>query len=220
MQIYFFTAGIDSNELRELEDRIRSKLPNLQNLAALDELTRQIAHDKGRRNREPIYVICPVLNATSSLDRFVNIAEQEHRGVFLIFISKEISASDYKRLVRGGGADWASLQNAPQEILEIITRTGQSETPSVDSKRVRPAIVAFVPSGGGVGNATLALETAVQIKLDKQTRGRRVCLLDLDLQTSHVCDYLDIEPRLQMREIVQDPDRLDAHLFDLFVSRH
>src|SRR5258708_40132574 len=145
MQIYFFTAGVDSNELQELEDRIRSRLPNLQNLAALDEVTRQLAHD----HREPIYVICPVLNSTSSLDRFVNIAAQEHGGVFLIFISREISATDYKRLVRGGNADWASLQNAPQEILDIISRTSQSETRSADDKRGRPAIVAFVPSAGG-----------------------------------------------------------------------
>src|SRR5215467_10645830 len=135
MQIYFFTAGVESNELRG------NKLPNLQNLAALDEVTRQLTHDKENLNREPIYVICPVLNATSSLDRFVNIAEQEHRGVFLTFISSEISASDYKRLVRGGSADWASLQNAPQEILNIISRTSQSEPRSADAKP-RPAIVA------------------------------------------------------------------------------
>jgi pilus assembly protein CpaE len=222
MQIYFFTAGVDSNELRELEDRIRSKLPKLRNLAAIDEVTRQLSQDlsqdKASLNREPIYVILPVLDPTSSLDRFVTIAQQEHRGVFLIFISREISASDYKRLVRGGNADWASVQNAPQEILDIISRTGQSETRSADAKR--PAIVAFVPSGGGVGNATLALETAIQIKLDRRTRTRRVCLLDLDLRASHVCDYLDIEPRLQMREIVQDPERLDTQLFELFVSRH
>jgi len=219
MQIYFFTGGLDSGELRELEDRMRSKLPNLQNVATLGEVTRQLAQHKGSLDREPIYVICPVLNATSSLDRFVNIAEQEHGAVFLIFISSEISASDYKRLIRGGSADWASLQNAPQEVLDIISRTGQSETGSVDAAS-RPAIVAFVPSAGGVGNATLALETAVQIKLDRKTRGRRVCLIDLDLQASHVCDYLDIEPRLQIGEIIRSPERLDAQLFDLFVSRH
>src|SRR5262249_45693442 len=68
--------------------------------------------------------------------------------------------------------------------------------------------------------ATLAIETAVQIKHGKQTRRWRVCLLDLDLQASHICDYLDIEPRLHIEEIVRSPDRLDAQLFDLFVSRH
>jgi pilus assembly protein CpaE len=80
--------------------------------------------------------------------------------------------------------------------------------------------VALVPSSGGVGNATLAIETAVQIKRAKQTRSRRICLLDLDLQASHICDHLDIEPRFNIEEIVQNPDRLDAQLFDLFVSRH
>ena len=63
-------------------------------------------------------------------------------------------------------------------------------------------------------------ETAIQLKLDKQTRDRRICLLDLDLQASHVCDYLDIEPRLQLSEIIDNPQRLDWQLFDLFVSHH
>jgi pilus assembly protein CpaE len=40
------------------------------------------------------------------------------------------------------------------------------------------------------------------------------------LQASHICDYLDIEPRFHIEEIVQNPERLDAQLFDLFVSRH
>jgi hypothetical protein len=55
-----------------------------------------------------------------------------------------------------------SIQGAPQEILDIISRT--SRTDFVRDEQIRPAIVAFVPSAGGVGNATLAIETAVQIK--------------------------------------------------------
>jgi pilus assembly protein CpaE len=122
--------------------------------------------------------------------------------------------------VRSGGADWVSMEGAPEEILDIISRTSGKEVRSVRDEQVRPAIVAFVPSSGGVGNATLAIETAVQVKRAKQTRSWRVCLLDLDLQASHICDYLDIEPRFHIEEIVQNPDRLDAQLFDLFVSRH
>ena len=60
-------------------------------------------------------------------------------------------------------------------------------------------------------------DQALQVSI---RRGRRICLLDLDLQTSHLCDHLDIEPRLQIQEILENPDRLDAQLFDLFVSRH
>ena len=219
MQIYFFTAGTESSELNELESRIRSTVPSLRKLAKLDEVTGARGQDGASANHDQIYIIFPVLTGTS-FDRMANIAEQEHRGIFFIFVSSEISASDYKRLVRSGGADWVSIQGAPQEILDIISRIGRSEVRPGHAEQVRPTIVAFVPSGGGVGNATLAIETAVQIKGAKQTRSRRVCLLDLDLQASHVCDYLDIEPRFHIEEIVQNPDRLDAQLFDLFVSRH
>jgi pilus assembly protein CpaE len=219
MQIYFFTAGTESSELNELESRIRSTVPSLRKLANLDTVTGARGQGGAGVNHDQVCIIIPVLAGTS-FDRMANIAEQEHRGIFFIFVSSEISASDYKRLVRGGGADWVSIQRAPQEILDIISRIGRSGVRPGHDEQVRPAIVAFVPSSGGVGNATLAIETAVQIKRAKQTRGRRVCLLDLDLRASHVCDYLDIEPRFHIEEIVQNPDRLDAQLFDLFVSRH
>ena len=219
MQIYFFTAGTESSELNELEGRIRSTVPSLRKLANLDVVTGARGQDGASANHDQTCIIIPVLAGTS-FDRMANIAEPEHRGIFYILISSEISASDYKRLVRSGGADWVSIQGAPQEILDIISRIGRSEVRSGHDEQVRPAIVAFVPSSGGVGNATLAIETAVQIKGIKQTRSRRICLLDLDLRASHVCDYLDIEPRLHIEEIVQNPDRLDAQLFDLFVSRH
>jgi pilus assembly protein CpaE len=219
MQIYFFTAGSDSSELNELESRIRSTVPSLRKLANLTEITRGRPQNFASANPDPIYIIFPVL-APTSFDRMANVSDREHRGIFFIFISREISASDYKRLVRSGGADWVSMEGAPQEILDIISRTSGKEVRSVRDEEVRPALVAFVPSSGGVGNATLAIETAVQVKRDKQTRRWRVCLLDLDLQAGHICDYLDIEPRFHIEEIVQNPDRLDAQLFDLFVSRH
>ena len=217
MQIYFFSAGTESDELKELESRIRSTVPSLRKLANLDVVIGARSQDGASVNHDQIYIIIPVLTGTS-FDRVASIAAQEHRGIFFIFVSSEISASDYKRLVRSGGADWVSIQGAPQEILDIISRIGRSEVSHAE--QVRPAIVAFVPSAGGVGNATLAIETAVQVKGAKPTRARRVCLLDLDLRASHICDYLDIEPRFHIEEIVQNPDRLDAQLFDLFVSRH
>jgi pilus assembly protein CpaE len=73
---------------------------------------------------------------------------------------------------------------------------------------------------GGVGNTTIALEIALRIKLAKATRAWKTCYIDFDFQTSHVCDYLDIEARFQIHDILDRPERLDEQLFDLFVSRH
>src|SRR5438309_2108601 len=168
MQIYFFTAGVESNELSELESRVRMRLPALQRLTKLEEVTRHIAQQAAASNPEMTFIVFPVPANGGSLDRLAHIAEQTQRGIFFIFVSKEISASDYKRLVRGGGADWVSLKDAPHEIEDTIARFGRTERAPGATEAAKPAIVAFVPSSGGVGNTTLALETAVQLKLDKQ----------------------------------------------------
>src|SRR5260370_24510345 len=159
IQIYFFTAGTESSELNELESRIRSTVPSLRKLANLNEIATVRPQDAASANPDQIYIIFPVLAATS-FERMAKIAEREHRGIFFIFVSREISASDYKRLVRSGGADWVSMEGAPQEILEIISRTSGKEVRSAGDEQVRPAIVAFVPSSGGGGNPTPSIVTA------------------------------------------------------------
>src|SRR6266436_3665702 len=163
-----------------------------------------------------------VFNAPASLDRMVSIATEYRDSLFFIFISDDISASDYKRLMQTGGADWTSTRGAPEELADILARFGRGGAAEIvePTLTTEPVMVAFVPSAGGVGNSTLAIETGIQVKSAKRTRGRRVCLVDLDFQNSHVCDYLDIEPRMQIHEIAANPERLDAQLFDLFVSHH
>jgi pilus assembly protein CpaE len=81
-------------------------------------------------------------------------------------------------------------------------------------------VVSFTPSAGGVGNSTLAIETAVHLVKDKSNKGAEVALIDLDFQASHVCDYLDIAPKLQFEEIVAAPERLDDQLLNAFISHH
>jgi pilus assembly protein CpaE len=221
MQIFFFSAGVDSSQLKDLERRIRAKLPDVQLVSRMEEITRALPKTAGS-DGELACILFPVaLNAPASFDRMVSIAAEYRDSLFFIFISDDIPASDYKRLVQTGGADWASTRGAPEEIADILARIGRDSTTDVAEPPVtEPVMVAFVPSAGGVGNSTLAIETGIQIKTAKRTRSRRVCLLDLDFQNSHVCDYLDIEPRMQIHEIAANPERLDAQLFELFVSHH
>ncbi|HTV29470.1 MAG TPA: AAA family ATPase [Xanthobacteraceae bacterium] len=158
-------------------------------------------------------------------DRLVDVAAQYHDEIFLVLISDEISASDYKRLVRTGAADWVSAKSGVGEVTDIIEhRRQQAFTPNgvavgVGESR-RPVTISFVPSAGGVGNSTLILETAALLKKEKKTQQRKICVIDLDFQTSHVCDYLDSEPRLHIEEFSGAPERLDGHLFETFTTHH
>src|SRR5262249_31602156 len=173
------------------------------------------------RSGDPInvLVVAPA-DDNGYFDRLVDVAARYRDQVFFVLISEDISANDYKRLVRTGGADWVFASGAPHRNLRIIAQRRGPDAAPAPAAGADPVVVAFVPSAGGVGNATLVTEIGIWLKANKATKDRRVCVADLDFQTSHVCDHLDLEPRLQIQEISANPERLDAHLFDLFTSRH
>ncbi len=214
MAIYFLSAN--SDVARAIERRIRRALPDVKRITRLPD----IALDRGQKPGELDYVLFPApSNDKFYIDRLIELAPRYRNNFFFVLICEEISASDYKRLVQSGGADWVSARAPAQDLLDTIRRRrGRREV--AHNEPEQPVVVSFVPSAGGVGNSTLAIETAVRFKLNKTTRSRRVCIIDLDFQTSHLCDYLDLEPRLNIQEIVGDPERFDDQLFDVFVRKH
>jgi pilus assembly protein CpaE len=214
MAAYFYSPEFDVERIAGVEKRIRAAIPDLIRIKQISEIARKAPE---RPNDADYLLIVSFANDRAVFSELVDAASR-HRDVFLILISDEISGTDYKRLVRTGAADWVTASAVPHDIVEIIARRRGDAAPRSDGRP--PVIASFVPSAGGVGNTTLAVEVATLLKTDKATAGRNICIMDLDFQTSHVCDYLDIEPRLQIQEISNSPERLDEQLFDIYVSRH
>jgi pilus assembly protein CpaE len=218
MPIFLLQANAKRADETAIERALRAAIPDLTGIASLDAAV-------ASRAGEPAIAIVILPQADRAyFDKLVEFAAQHANEAFLVLIGDEISASDYKRLVRGGGADWASAKADPREVLDIIARRRRNEG-AAGSAYARPAggravTVSFIPSAGGVGNTTLAVETAAHLKTDKATRQRTICLVDFDFQTSHLCDYLDCEPRLHIAEFSSAPERLDEHLFESFRTRH
>jgi pilus assembly protein CpaE len=218
----FLIGGNSASETRStIETGLLAAIPDLIEVPSFDKVFERQSTVKGHEPATVLVIASP--GNHDYLDRLVNVAERHGEDIFIILISDEISASDYKRLVRTGGADWASTRGGPREVTDIIARRRRIEPPSGSPhpttgtlQPARPVTVSFVPSAGGVGNTTLALETAIHLKTSKSTRQRAICIVDLDFQTSHICDYLDSEPRLQIGELSNAPDRLDEHLFESF----
>jgi len=216
MSVYFLSSQPNSSSVVAVEQKIRAVLPDLKTIETLDEIAQHISGSSV--GQIVVIFVAPKLDP-ANIDNLIAIASQHNERVFFILISDEISASDYKRLVRTQGADWVSTNGEAQEVLDIIAAHDRSRSQVSEGHR-RPVIVSFVPSAGGVGNTTIAIEVGACLKSRKASRSRNVCYVDLDFQSSHACDYLDIEPRLQMQEIADHPERLDAQLFSVFVSRH
>jgi pilus assembly protein CpaE len=226
MAIFLIRGNTASETRSTIETGLLATIPDLIEVPSFDKV---FERQSTVRRDEPatVLVIAPP-GDHGYLDRLVDVAERYGEDIFIILISDEISASDYKRLVRTGGADWASARAGPREVTDIIARrqrrieppSGSSHQTTVALQPVHPVTLSFVPSAGGVGNTTLALETAIHLKTSKSTRQRAICIVDLDFQTSHICDYLDSEPRLQIGELSNAPDRLDEHLFESFKTSH
>jgi len=217
MAVYLLQENGSHPAGAELKTALRQAIPELREAASLDV----VAKSAGGPDDPTIAVALLPSNLLVDFDRFVDFAARLPSGVFLVVVGGEISATQYKRLVRSGAADWVPAPADIGEVLEIIARRrSRGVASAARGSGSRPATISFIPSAGGVGNTTLAVEIAASIKTDKATRARRICLVDLDFQTSHVCDYLDSEPRLQIAELCGAPERLDDQLFESFKTRH
>lgn len=214
--VYLLQIGVDAGELGEIERKIQLAIPLLTRASDVEQIEKSAA-------KAGVRAFAVVVAPSDDADFFAKLIGliPRHRGnIFFILISGEISGSNYKQLMQTGNADWVAEDGLPSEIVEIIAR--HTRKPAGDSSEIRqPLVVSFVPSAGGVGNSTLAIETAIHLGKRKGAKGvGKVGLVDLDFQTSHVCDYLDIAPQLQVEEIIGAPDRLDNQLLDIFASRH
>ena len=214
MPVFVLNTGA-GERATAIEAKIVSAMPGSIRIAAIGDVPQQ----RSKRAQERDYlVLVSIAPDAAYLSELVETASRQRDRLFLVLVSDDINASDYKRLVRTGAAEWVSAATAVEEIIDIIA--GRHAATEARNSTPTPVVASFVPSAGGVGNTMLAVEVASDLKSRRTTSSRKICIVDLDFQTSHLCDYLDIEPRLRIDEISANPDRLDDQLFDIFVSRH
>jgi pilus assembly protein CpaE len=214
MAIYLTQGGNDETRVNEIEDKLSSAIPDLKRVSRVEDIDQKSVNGADRS----IVLLAAATLDGANVDDLIGVIGRNPRSLFFIVVGGDISGRDYKRLIQSGNVDWVAEGALPQEILDIV---GRVKAPARDDVAVdSPVVVSFTPSAGGVGNSTLAIETAVHLVKAKSNRSAKVALVDLDFQSSHVCDYLDIAPKFQFEEIVAAPDRLDDHLLSAFISHH
>ncbi|HZZ23745.1 MAG TPA: AAA family ATPase [Roseiarcus sp.] len=214
MAIYLTQEGGDEAKVDEIEGKLKSTIPDLKRVPSLEAIDPKSVKGADRS----IVLLVASTPKHANVENLIDVVSRNPRNLFFIVVGGDISARDYKRLLQCGNADWVAEGGLPQEILDIV---GRVSAPARDDGAVEsPVVVSFTPSAGGVGNSTLAIETAIHLVKDKSNKSSMVALVDLDFQSSHVCDYLDIVPKFQFEEIVAAPDRLDDHLLCAFISHH
>src|SRR5664279_3301930 len=116
-------------------------------------------------------------------------------------------------------ADFLVKPVAAIDLVRACARVAKGKSGPVEQTDAK--IYTFLPAVGGAGVTTMAIQTAMLLL---NSGGPRVkpstCLVDPDFQHGAVCDYLDLEPRLNLAEIEPRPDRLDRQLLEVMLSYH
>jgi pilus assembly protein CpaE len=134
----------------------------------------------------------------------------------VIAVTQGFDADAARRLVQMKVADFLVKPVQPVELVRACARVARAP----DKEGAEAQIYTFMPAVGGAGVTTLAIQTALLL-LNSGARGRpSTCLVDLDFQHGACADYLDLEPRLDLKEIEPRPERLDRQLLEIMLSRH
>jgi pilus assembly protein CpaE len=137
----------------------------------------------------------------------------------VIAVTQSFDANAARTMVQMRVADFLVKPVQPLDVVRACAQAAQKPAEG-DTKTTEAQIYTFLPAVGGAGVTTLAVQTAMLL-LNSGARGKpSTCLVDLEFQHGSVCDYLDLEPRLNLAEIEPRPDRLDRQLLEVMLSYH
>jgi pilus assembly protein CpaE len=135
----------------------------------------------------------------------------------VVVVTQAFDKDMARQLLQMRVADFLVKPVQPEELLRTCARVMQTPAGAQQSEA---EIFTFLAAAGGAGVTTLAIQTALLLLNSGEKARPSTCLVDLDFQHGSCCDYLDLEPRLDLNEIEPRPERLDRQLLEVMLSHH
>lgn len=159
------------------------------------------------------------INASSvdDFEQLQKIRRMVGAAMPVIIISSDFSPAAARILIQLKVADFLVK---PMQTSDFVRAVNNALKTGDSTAQVEPQFLSFMPASGGVGNTILALEAAAILNRHGKKLGRSTCVVDLNFQHGSCAEYLDIEPRFDITEIENAPERLDRQLLDVMLSRH
>lgn len=173
---------------------------------------------QGLTGRHPSLLLVDIdPDRSEELEALERVIEKAGPGRPIIAIVDSLSESTVRRLLQLHVTDLISKTGSQQDLFRACERATRPEGPSARFGGAK--CYAFVSAGGGAGNTSLAVQSAF-VAARKTRQYQSTCIIDMDFQGGAVTDYLDVPPNLQLDELAPQPERLDAQLLEVMLSRH
>ena len=147
-------------------------------------------------------------------------AIREHTHAPIILLSTEVSSTLVEEALEAGVADVLVLPQTAETLVFALHKASHVvNTPPASSNGERPrgSVVTVFSPKGGTGKTVMATNVSTALAT---TSGRRVLLVDLDLQFGDAAIMLGVHPEKTLRDLVLAPGDLDGEKLAGYVTRH
>ncbi len=173
-------------------------------------------------NKYPEIVLCAVRgDVPDAVFSFVQDLLTVARGIIVILANDKINVELVNRAAQYGIRKVLPIDGiTPEDFSKSIKTVYELECQRVldtnEGKKVRCKAIGFFGGKGGTGKTTLATGVAAQLA----RAGKRVMLLDLDLQFGDVLMALDLDTKNSIVDLVQDRGGITIENINGFSVEH
>lgn len=182
----------------------------------------EVAFDTIQNSDTAVLLIGPDMVADVAFELASHLSTVGRTAVVLT--AHEIDTGLMQRAMRSGVSDVLSIEDSVDDITASVTRAlaasermRSGSAPIEVAARERAEIITVFSTKGGVGKTVLSTNLAVALARDT---GKRVALIDLDLEFGDVAIMLGIQPQHTIYDAVRVFDRLDDEMLAGFMEEH
>lgn len=148
-----------------------------------------------------------------------------HPGISVMVLSEHTEVSGVRRCMRAGAKDFLvkpvtveMLTRAIQEVTETerVRKSRNTVAILTEGLTQKPHVVSFVSAKGGIGKTTIAVSTAAAFA----KQGKRVVIVDLDLQFGDADLFLDLQPTRNIVDLIQEMEEADSSVMERYLTKH
>ena len=162
--------------------------------------------------RSPHLLIVDISGVDMPLVKIYELADVCEPGTNVVALGDHNDVAMYRDLLDSGVSNYI-VKPLTRDVLQRVLEP-KTETARTALKHGK--LVSFVGARGGVGTTTLAANLAWYLA-NKQ--GRRVALVDLDLQRGDCAMLFNVENTAGFSDALHNPLRLDAILLDRIMTK-
>jgi pilus assembly protein CpaE len=158
-----------------------------------------------------------IVDLDDDVEQAIHVIENMGRGNAALTVMASSSRSDpvlMRRSMQAGARDFLVEPFLPETVGEAFARTCSFRP---DRKKALGKALVFVPSKGGVGVTTIALNFA--LALTKES-GAKVVVVDMDFQLGEIASGLGMTTTFSVMDALANAARLDREFLATLLIRH